>query len=460
MASHDHEKAMDGLLRRSLARDASPNDDCPNAELLAAYYERSLGADEIARYDLHFSQCTRCREQLAAMVRAGLEIEAEKELALEPVLLTARAIEARPAAVTVTQATSKQPEVTAQKTSRPSRSLIELRWLLPVAAALVLTALVYVRLSSRHTQVASIRDLEAPAQPAPPKLDPNAFDALPIPAAPASASSPAKKAPRSPSTQPAAREAAPPPVRSTASGAHSTHAGATSASRGAAAPKSAAGTGSRRPAGNSSAADTTNAAAQPSVARNEASAPAVPAAPPSESNQAMADSVTTIDSAQSVTSAAPPPAEPSQKSGARGITGRNLHTFGATASPRKSKGALERSTETVVHSPDPKVLYRIASGGFIEHSDDAGSAWLGQLLNASAQFTAGSSPAPQICWLVGRAGIIYRTDDGKNWLKIPPPAASDFTAVVAKDASSATITAADGKIWSTDDAGDNWTPTK
>jgi len=114
----------------------------------------------------------------------------------------------------------------------------------------------------------------------------------------------------------------------------------------------------------------------------------------------------------------------------------------------------------VIHSPDPKILYRIARGGFIERSDDAGATWLGQLLNASAEFTTGSSSAPEICWLVGRAGIIYRTDDGKSWKKIPSPTASDFTAVVANSASSATVTATDSKSWSTDDAGDTWSPAK
>ena len=66
-----------GLLRRTLAPLSSQNrgeapgvDDCPPADMLAAYYEHSLDTDESVRYELHFSQCAICREQLAAMARA------------------------------------------------------------------------------------------------------------------------------------------------------------------------------------------------------------------------------------------------------------------------------------------------------------------------------------------------------------------------------------------------------
>jgi hypothetical protein len=79
MASRDKDRERDkpaaDLLRRTLAAPAGASgsdiDACPDPEILAAYFERSLDADEIARCNLHFSQCARCREQLAAMVRSG-----------------------------------------------------------------------------------------------------------------------------------------------------------------------------------------------------------------------------------------------------------------------------------------------------------------------------------------------------------------------------------------------------
>src|SRR5277367_6762726 len=63
MAAREEDKAMAGLLRRSLAQDAG-------ADILAAYFDRALDQQETARYELHFSRCSVCREQLAAMSRA------------------------------------------------------------------------------------------------------------------------------------------------------------------------------------------------------------------------------------------------------------------------------------------------------------------------------------------------------------------------------------------------------
>src|SRR3984885_471878 len=71
MAAREEDKAMAGLLRRSLAQNTGAGEDCPEPEILAAYFDHALDAQEMARYDLHFSRCAVCREQLAAMARAS-----------------------------------------------------------------------------------------------------------------------------------------------------------------------------------------------------------------------------------------------------------------------------------------------------------------------------------------------------------------------------------------------------
>src|SRR5271163_3602899 len=77
MAAREDDKAMAGLLRRSLAQDtgavagSGSGENCPEPGILAAYFDHALDAEETARYDLHFSRCSVCREQLAAMARAG-----------------------------------------------------------------------------------------------------------------------------------------------------------------------------------------------------------------------------------------------------------------------------------------------------------------------------------------------------------------------------------------------------
>src|SRR5579864_5032642 len=87
MASREQDKPSADLLRRSLASQAgapgSDIDACPDAEILAAYSEHTLAADETARYDLHFSSCPRCREQLAAMARASGLAELREKIARE-----------------------------------------------------------------------------------------------------------------------------------------------------------------------------------------------------------------------------------------------------------------------------------------------------------------------------------------------------------------------------------------
>ena len=104
MASRERDDAMAGLLKRTLAGDAGAGDDCPGPDILAAYFERSLDADETAHVELHLSECARCREQLAALGRA-------EEAAATPIV----------------QAPRNQPRAS---------WLWDWRWLAPVAAVL------------------------------------------------------------------------------------------------------------------------------------------------------------------------------------------------------------------------------------------------------------------------------------------------------------------------------------
>ena len=71
--------------------------------------------------------------------------------------------------------------------------------------------------------------------------------------------------------------------------------------------------------------------------------------------------------------------------------------------------------------------------------------------------TAGVAPSTTACWLVGRAGAIVRTIDGRTWQRVRFPEPLDFTAVVAGDARTATVTAADGRQFATTDGGTTWT---
>ena len=74
MASDGHEatmdSTMDGLIQRSLSTANAAAQNCADPEIVASYYERELDPNDRARFETHLSNCARCREQLAVMVRA------------------------------------------------------------------------------------------------------------------------------------------------------------------------------------------------------------------------------------------------------------------------------------------------------------------------------------------------------------------------------------------------------
>ena len=76
---HQDEKKMTGLLRKSIvAASGTGQESCPDTELLAAYYERSLNDAELASVEEHFATCSLCQESLAAVARSEPPVEKAK----------------------------------------------------------------------------------------------------------------------------------------------------------------------------------------------------------------------------------------------------------------------------------------------------------------------------------------------------------------------------------------------
>ena len=86
-----------------------------------------------------------------------------------------------------------------------------------------------------------------------------------------------------------------------------------------------------------------------------------------------------------------------------------------------------------------------------------GSAWTAALPAAPTELLAGSSPAAGICWVVGRGGAVWRSVDGRTWQRLTFPEVTDLSAVTATDARSASVSSADGRMFSTSDGGLTWT---
>jgi photosystem II stability/assembly factor-like uncharacterized protein len=95
------------------------------------------------------------------------------------------------------------------------------------------------------------------------------------------------------------------------------------------------------------------------------------------------------------------------------------------------------------------------SGTTLEHSAD-GSTWSSVATGVTAELTAVSSPSNIVCWVVGRGGVVLRTTDGQNFSRVAFPEITDLSAVQATNAQSASVTASDGRIFSTSDSGSTW----
>jgi len=523
MPSQDNENAMDGLLRQSLARDSSIGHDCPDAELLAAYFDQSLGADEAAKYEIHFSTCPRCREQLAAMALACAEQILEPELALEPALAGTRPIAleaARTPAQAKPAASASRSEAKSSQRKSPGARWLDLRWLVPAAAMLVLGTFLFIRFAS-HTTTIGFNNQVAVSEPSAPTQDQttNETETKLESNEPQKTSPPeAKQVPPRPpvaitksSTSAATTSSAPPahplaPSAASGSAGGSGGSGAAPSFRGRpggafngghaavsrpAMPGAArtlngtnlssaengnairsnsetsqpleSNSAKRVARGQNSAARQNSAADQDAAAQDQTSAiePA-PAAPAPELNTALQKVPVSSATAEPVKSPAPaPPAAAEEKSKSAETTTKTRSLSGATAKSLGNIGARNHFSPILVYTADPNVIYRIARmGGLVEISSDGGNTWQGRLLDPPADINAHSAVAPKICWLVGSSGAVFVTEDGKTWRKLPPPVSGNLVEVEAKDAYRATVTSEDGQKWTTDDAGDIWYPAK
>jgi photosystem II stability/assembly factor-like uncharacterized protein len=110
----------------------------------------------------------------------------------------------------------------------------------------------------------------------------------------------------------------------------------------------------------------------------------------------------------------------------------------------------------VVAAPGSAQRWRLRTGQRIERSLDAGASWTGVALQPPALLTAGSSPAPNICWFVGRAGTVVVTVDGSTFTRVAAPTAADRVAVRADDGRTAVVADGDGRSFRTTDRGATW----
>jgi hypothetical protein len=117
-----------------------------------------------------------------------------------------------------------------------------------------------------------------------------------------------------------------------------------------------------------------------------------------------------------------------------------------------------------IASPNPNYRWRIVPPASIQRSTDGGRTWAvvdpvparAGAAPAPASLTGGASPALDVCWIVGRNGVVLLSTDGATWHPRPIPESLDLTSVRATDATHAVVTTTTGRQFSTADGGMTW----
>jgi hypothetical protein len=514
MAAREEDKAMAGLLRRSLAQDAgapSVSGDCPEPEIIAAYFDRALDAQETVRYDLHFSRCSVCREQLAAMARAGGVADAdgaEKKTVGAWVWLTGPRWLMPAAAMVVALLAITGIFLRARKPVAPGNEIAMSRpdALPPGNSAPVTNSAPEARPSqspekapatgaASNAPATTDKMVARPSTPAASRLD---TERAPIaggsPGEPAASrelglQSPSRtvsrlntgtrggelsrvgeaaggvgaKSAAAPVRQPQklAPQTSPGIVRGAMRAGNSATASGVAAANGSGGGAATANSGDHT-AAVIEAAPPQDAAESTSVVLEKASpekkaeadsaksdvAISVEAEAAPQPNARKARSAATASTAGKAGAAPPPPA-------AQAMNLAASQTTGPAALAKMQQAQISSNLMNLqVQTPDPKILWMIA--GAIEKSEDGGATWRLEYPETRAQIIAGSAPNVKICWLVGEHGTILRTTNGAHWKSIKPPEETDFVRVEATDALNATVTALDGRRFSTSDGGKSW----
>jgi photosystem II stability/assembly factor-like uncharacterized protein len=108
-----------------------------------------------------------------------------------------------------------------------------------------------------------------------------------------------------------------------------------------------------------------------------------------------------------------------------------------------------------IRSPDSARRWQIR-GALVERSTNGGSSWQPATTPAGAVVTTGTSPAADVCWLVGPNGTVLRTTNGSRFEAANIPGAGTLVSAQATDADHATVRAADGRVYVTEDGGKSW----
>ncbi|MGQ0735040.1 MAG: hypothetical protein ACT4QD_15460 [Acidobacteriota bacterium] len=128
----------------------------------------------------------------------------------------------------------------------------------------------------------------------------------------------------------------------------------------------------------------------------------------------------------------------------------------ATTAAARVAAAVAAPSPLVIMSPEGD-RWRLVDGRRVEFSPAArGERWEVAELPSPVVLSAGSSPGNGVCWVVGTAGAVFLTTDGRRFSRVPFIEPVDLVHVVAQDGRRASVQTADGRRFSTLDGGATW----
>ena len=468
MPTDDREQFERALARR--LRDASPDSQCPDAETLAAYHERTLALDQMALWKEHIVGCARCQETLALVERSeDVQTEFVHSEGWKDEGVLRGKFEALAGAAPMAAAAPRMPASPVAMPAVERRTLPVFRrrppWrLLVPLGTLAACVIVWIGVreirTQRHNQVLvaqSVRRQEnlpplSPPAVAPPSepQDQLKNERTPAPTADKSVRDREQAAPATAAPKAATGVGQGPPAINGAISS-SVDSKRLTVPKKQAATLGRAAVAPRNPT--SSASDAVRSSSSEQVQVTEA-----PAAPP----PAASGTLTAPAPAAAQKELAPPP--PSVE--AVTVQTQALEVGGSAASSqlqlRASKElnllAVAAADHSYIVAPDKKSAWHVGEAGKIERSTDHGKTWKVQQTGVTTDLTAGSATSDKICWVVGKSGtILLSTDGGKHWKQILSPIDGDLGGIHATDALHASVwDVANRTSYQTSDGGETW----
>ena len=493
MPAEDRDRLFERALAQHLRDDAGGGDSaCPDAEMLAAYYESALSEEETSAAKNHLVSCRRCQgivAQLAATQNVGELRNQEDELAAGA-LLRPKNDQVCEEASAPRVSTRAAKETESRVAHFPTKKKWLLRWAAPAAA---IAAGVWLYVGARDfrsqtkrtepaTEIAENREDNARAR------DSYAAPGVPqkVPQTPPQAMPKqqdddlAGVSRRQTAGNPAPRvlldereslrgKAEPPKDAKAEEKSAPAMKLATPMIGGNAIPA--------RPGGRISAVEQSKNLAKANsfdgAQKSDAGAALQNGADAQQSQfQLQASGAATAAPAASPSSPAPSPAPPPSASQQITVPAAApqaaTETVEVSSAPRKKEAdlpVLYRNEMAILGlapsdmtAQNGNSIWRFGEHGAIAHSSDGGKTWKPQVAAVAVTLTSGSAPAKNICWIAGRAGTLLRTTDGgKHWQLIITPIAGDLGGVLASDGKHASVwDAAHRGTYQTSNGGKTW----